>query len=790
MKALRETLQADGYSVTATVSVHHALELLRGDQFDVVLTDLMMPEMDGIAFLSKVLEIDSSIAGIVMTGHGTIDTAVSAMRTGAVDFVLKPFKLSDIRRVLERSLALRRLRMENIQLREAIAISELSVAVSSIRNPDQVLQKAVESAFLLSNCGQVFILIPQNDIAELRIAAAFGSESEQCLARQFVTAESLSDWTTRVSQTLTSLDACTDVETQFSPPFSWSSGTIAVPMISGGALVGILAVATGVRGRTTSTGRVRALSILANSAAAAYESALLFEKLRIAEQRYRLLAENAPDVIYRYEVFPQRGYSFISAQVSAVCGYSSNEYYSNPDLGLKIVHPENRPVLESILRGESTNERSVTMRWSHKNGSLIWIEQQHSLIYDSNGRLIAVECIARDVTERRRLEEQLRQSQKMEAIGRLAGGIAHDFNNLLTVINGYSSQIIDRLQPSDPLCEEIGEISHAGERAASLTRQLLAFSRQQVVTTKAVNLNTIITDIDRMLRRMITENIEICTVLEPNLDAVLADRGQIEQIVINLAINARDAMPNGGRLTIETANVELDASYIANHSGVTPGHYVLLAVSDTGIGMNSATQAQIFEPFFTTKSEGHGTGLGLSTVHGIVKQTGGDIWVYSEIGHGTSFKIYLPRTSEQTTSAGNRNDRISNTGSETILVVEDEEGVRRLLCAVLSRAGYTVLAASTPLEAIRLCENHNGVIHLTITDMVMPGLAGPEVVERLASIRPGIKALFMSGYTNHAALRNGILNPQMSFLQKPFTAPALTAKVREILDSVRDEAAK
>jgi PAS domain S-box-containing protein len=381
------------------------------------------------------------------------------------------------------------------------------------------------------------------------------------------------------------------------------------------------------------------------------------------------------------------------------------------------------------------------------------------------------------------LQEQFRQSQKIEAIGRLAGGIAHDFNNLLTVIKGYSQLSMMELKEGDPLKPNIEEVQRAADRAAGLTRQLLAFSRRQILEMKVLDLNTILRDLDKMLRRVIGEDIELVTLLADDLGTVKADAGQIEQVVMNLAVNARDAMQKGGKLTIETANVELDENYARNHVAVKSGPYVMLSVSDTGVGMTPEVRDRVFEPFFTTKEKGKGTGLGLSTVYGIMKQSGGNIWVYSEPGKGTTFKIYLPRVDEPLEEAGEKVVQKELTGrGETILVVEDEEKVRQLTVQILTKNGYTVLEASHGDEASHICEQHKGPIHLMVMDVVMPGMNGRQLAKSLEPHHPEMKVLYMSGYTDNAIVHHGILEKGLSFLQKPFTMDGLVRKVREVLD--------
>ncbi|HVH08772.1 MAG TPA: ATP-binding protein, partial [Gemmatimonadales bacterium] len=405
---------------------------------------------------------------------------------------------------------------------------------------------------------------------------------------------------------------------------------------------------------------------------------------------------------------------------------------------------------------------------------------------DAAGRVTGILALVEDVTGVKRLEQQFFQAQKMEAVGRLAGGVAHDFNNLLTAILG-STELLREMIPTDhPGREEAEETRKAALRAADLTRQLLAFSRQQVLAPRVLSLNDVVVDMDRMLRRLIGEDIDLRTVLAGDLGAVRADPGQLEQVIVNLAVNARDAMPTGGKLTIETANTALDEAYAAARPVVAAGRYVMLAVSDTGAGMDEATKARLFEPFFTTKPKGKGTGLGLATVYGIVKQSGGYISVYSEPGRGATFKVYLPRVDaavepvEAAPAAGG-----SLRGSETVLVVEDQGEVRSLTRRVLEARGYQVLVAASGQEAMRLAEERPGAIDLLLTDVIMPGMSGRGLGLLLAAAHPAMKVLYVSGYADESIVHQGMLEPGVWFLQKPFTPEALARKVREVLESAR-----
>jgi two-component system cell cycle sensor histidine kinase/response regulator CckA len=419
-----------------------------------------------------------------------------------------------------------------------------------------------------------------------------------------------------------------------------------------------------------------------------------------------------------------------------------------------------------------------------KEGRTISCEWYNTPLVDESGQMLGAASLAQDVTERVALEERLRQSQKMEAVGRLAGGVAHDFNNLLTVILGYSQILADGVPSGSRLSESTAQIKSAADRAAGITRQLLAFSRKAVLSPRVINLNDIMLNLDSLLRRLIGEDIEVMTVPSNDLGSVKADPGQIEQVIMNLALNARDAMPRGGKLTLETANVLLEESYARRHQPAEPGRYVMLAVSDTGHGMSPETQGRIFEPFYTTKEVGKGTGLGLSMVYGIVKQSGGYIWVYSEPDQGTTFKIYLPRVDEPADAAGadNRPKSVQR-GTETILLVEDDPQLRQLSSSVLTHCGYKVLVAGGPEEGFELFKANQRDIRLLVTDVVMPRMNGRQLAEQIALISPNIRVLYISGYTSNAIVHYGVLDPGLWFLPKPFSLSALVAKVREVLDS-------
>jgi PAS domain S-box-containing protein len=506
------------------------------------------------------------------------------------------------------------------------------------------------------------------------------------------------------------------------------------------------------------------------------------EESRQSQQKLRIHFEHTPLAVIEWDT--QLRITEWSPSAERVFGYTRAEAigcdgsFLVPSSMREHVAKMGQEILKQKGGTRSAND-NVT-----KDGRTISCEWYNTPLVDESGNLLGVASLVQDVTERVALEEKLRQSQRMEAIGRVAGGVAHDFNNLLTVIMGYSQILTDGLPPENSLADATVQIRSAANRAAGITRQLLAFSRKQVLSPRVIDLNNVMLNLDTMLRRLIGEDIEVLTVPGRDLGTVKADPGQVEQIIMNLALNARDAMPNGGKLTLETENTELDNIYARNHEPVQPGRYVMLALSDTGIGMSPDIQSQMFEPFFTTKEVGKGTGLGLSTVYGIVKQSGGYIWVYSELGHGTTFKIYLPRVDQpaEELPAEKRTANVQR-GTETILLVEDDAQLRQLASGILGHCGYRVLAAASSDEGLALCRENQRDIHLLITDVVMPGLNGRELAERVSEICPNAKVLYISGYTSNAIVHYGVLDAGLWFLPKPFSLSSLIAKVREVLDS-------
>lgn len=505
------------------------------------------------------------------------------------------------------------------------------------------------------------------------------------------------------------------------------------------------------------------------------------DALRRSEERFRTLVEKSSDAISLVDGSGKVLYS--SHAISPIFGYSLEERMGKSVF--EFIHPEeSAQVLHTFkkLLAQPYGSASIELRYRHKDGSWRWIEALGTnLLEDPSVQAVAINY--RDITERRQLMEQLFLAQKMEAVGRLAGGVAHDFNNLLTAILGYSDMVLEKLPRGSVLSRYTSEIKRAGERAASLTRQLLAFSRLQVMSPRVLDLNVVIEEMSRMLRRVIGEDVTLTTSPGAGLERVKVDPSQVEQVILNLAVNARDAMPEGGELRIRTSNARFAEDFIAEGVRVQAGSYVALEVTDTGCGMDSETSARVFEPFFTTKEKGKGTGLGLSTVYGIVKQSGGYIWVSSEPQKGTTFKIYLPGLEEAAAPAKAADAPVQiDRGSETILLVEDETNVRELLCGMLRSKGYEVLEAARGEEALALGKNHSQPIHLIVTDMVMPQMNGRELARRLCALHPESNVLYMTGYAGNKIGAIDVLENDVAFIHKPFSAEALSQKVRSILD--------
>jgi hypothetical protein len=570
------------------------------------------------------------------------------------------------------------------------------------------------------------------------------------------------------------LAALGEVELVGSPSPAW----LGVPLKTPTATIGVLVVQNYQNENAYDLRDLEFLDSVGGHIALAIERRRAEEELRKNESILRLLFEHNPMPTWLYEVDSLK---FLRVNQAAVklYGYSHEEF---EEMTILAIRPDcEREKAMAYIREMEDNTQEHGF-WLHqaKGGKTFEVEIiSHALVYA--GKRVRL-VVAQDISDRRHLELQLRQSQKMEAIGRLAGGVAHDFNNLLMVIKGHTELLLNLLSPSDHIAHKIEQIDHSADRAAALTRQLLAFSRMQVLQPQVINLNSIVEEMGKLLPRLIGEDIELVVRADQKLGAIRADASQMEQIIMNLAVNSRDAMPNGGKLVIETKNADLDQTYAASHPLMKPGAYIQLTVSDTGCGMDAETQSHIFEPFFTTKEKGKGTGLGLATVYGIVKQSGGFIWVYSELGKGTSFKIFMPRVDHAEERAGAARPTAEvPTGTETVLLTEDEQDVREIAREFLESGGYKVVEARDASEAVELVSQHNGAIDLLVTDMVMPGMTGQELAVHLQREYPGLCVVFMSGYSEHAATEMANADPTVRLLSKPFSRGALLRTVRESL---------
>jgi PAS domain S-box-containing protein len=739
LKLLEAHLRQAGYRVSCAPDGVEALAHARREPPDLIISDVVMPRGDGIG-LCRAVRADAALSGtpvLLLSALRRDDRSVlEGLSAGADEYLEVPF--GPARLVALASRLVERKRAEDVR-----RLSEARYRVIFERSPQPMWVYDLETLSFLA----------VNDAAVRR----YGYTREEFLAMTIRDIRPPSELPSLLED-LSSLSA-----DECSPARAWKH------LRKDGSAIEVEITSSDFN----FAGR-RARLIHIND---------VTERKRAEESLARLAAavEQTADSIVITDA--AGAIQYVNPAFERVSGYARAEALGRNPRFLKSGKTDAsvyREMWATLARGEVWAGHFVNRR---KDGSFYEESVTISPVRDGGGEVINYIAVKQDLTQQKRLEEQLLQSQKMEAVGQLAGGVAHDFNNLLTAINGYSDLTLRRLSAGDPLRRNVEEVRKAGERAASLTRQLLAFSRKQVLQPVALGLNALVSDMEKMLRRLIGEDVELRTALAPDLGRVKADPGQVEQVVMNLCVNARDAMPRGGKLTVETENVALDEEYASRHVGVTPGPYVMLSVSDTGTGMDEETRERIFEPFFTTKEQGKGTGLGLSTVYGIVKQSGGYIEVSSEVGRGTTFRVYFPRAGEgaQEYRRGAEPEEVLR-GAETILLTEDEEMVRRLAREVLEIYGYRVLEAANGGAAFLICERHEGPIHLLVTDVVMPEMSGPELAERLARLRPDMRVLYMSGYTDTAILTQGVLEEGADFIHKPFTPGDLARKVREVLD--------
>ena len=812
-----------GYENHQTVEASdgaEGLERARAVRPDLIITDILMPTMDGYEFTHN-LRADPALAAIPVifySAHYLMHEARALAERCRVDYVVpKPVEPQELLRTVNAALGLKPVVVsppppEDFD-REHIRVltNKLSTQAEHVQNLNARLEALIEIGHELNVAQDPSALVERYCRAAREVIGAMGASA--CLTDK--SGRVVHRFCSGRVKPVDTEDPCPTCELH-SPVTDvlatgecrrgriWPGGAVALRCTPGlGPLDSYLVAPVLTRNRTYgwiglgnklgdagfSAEDERLLTTLAAQLAVGYENSRLFEELKqraedlereVAERRrsaekYRMVVEQASDGIIIAD--PNGNFVEVNPKMLEMLGYTRAEFLQ---LNLRDLVPKDDQSRDAVRLDLLRSGKVVRKerRFIRRDGSLIDTELGITALEEG------IQAIVRDVSERNRLETQLRQSQKLEAVGRLAGGVAHDFNNLLTVIVGHSDLAISALDPRDRLRRDIEDIRDAGVRAAMLTHQLLAFSRKQLIQPKILNLNTAIANLTKMLGRLISSNIEIVTRIDAEAWSAKVDAGQLDQVILNLALNARDAMPLGGKLMIETANRRFEGEQISGQGQIPPGNYVMLAVSDTGCGMDAETRSHLFEPFFTTKAQGKGTGLGLSTVYGIVRQSAGHIAVYSEPGHGTSVKVYLPRAAESADSAAQAEDTAPlPVGTETILIAEDEDRVRSLAAAVLAQQGYSVIEACDGQEALAKAREYPGEIHLLLTDVVMPKISGTGLADELRRDRPGIQVLLSSGYTGDTVMQQGMLDAATPFLQKPFTMRTLAIKVREVLDA-------
>jgi PAS domain S-box-containing protein len=783
---------------------------LATQEWDLIIADYTLPQFTGMAALKLLQEQAKDIPFLVVSGIINESLAVEAMKSGAQDYLMKD-NLRRLAPAVDRELREAVVRRERLQTEAVLRATE-----AWVRHANALLLRLAKSAHLREgNLPLIFaelteaaahnlavnraaIWLLTDDGAQLVCHDSYEPDSGRhtidtpCqVARLPLYVQSLEENLIIAASDVQQASQLCELSEDYRAKGVTSTLNAATRVQD--KLAGVVCLEhSGAerQWRPEEEAFAASLADLVSLALSAHQQRQAEEALRRSEQKYRELFENANDMIYTLD--SEGRFVTINKRGELYTGYSQGELAGM--LGSKIIAPEYLALSEERqdFKYAKPSENTVyQLEIICKDGSRLPLEVNSRLIYE-NSRPIGIQGIARDISERKELEEQLSHAQKMEAVGRLAGAIAHDFNNVLTAILGYSQLLLRRMDANATerqgahtasMRREVAEIEKAAQRAATLTNQLLAFSRKQVFRPQALNLNHVITDLQNILQRLLGENIEFVTRYDRKLGSVNADPGRLEQVIVNLAVNGRDAMPAGGRLTIETANIELDAAYTNRYPEVEAGSYVMMAVSDNGIGIEKLVQSRIFEPFFTTKEPGKGTGLGLSTVYGIVKQSGGHIEVHSEPGQGTTFRIYLPRieSQPQLIVAPKTQDTPTN-GTETVLLAEDDTGVRQLVRHMLQLNGYTVLEAKNAQEALAYCQEYRGLISLVLADVVMPHISGPALVQKVVAMRPEIKVLYMSGYPDSPMIPDGVINGTMLFLEKPFSPETLTQTIRQVLD--------
>ncbi len=739
-QTIGDILELRGYAIQTATAGRHALGALAVYPVDAAILDIQLPDMPGLELMRTIKASHPGLEVIVITGHASISNAIQAINGAAFAYLTKPFEMEHLMIVVEKAL-------EKQRLERALRDSEERYRLVAENIQDAILLIDLEGRIVFTNRRGV------------ELTGYEGTEYQNLPISSLLTSEGAAEAAARIGGAESGLDVEPFFETELvrrDGSKIWVEANVA-NVQKDGQILGRLAV-------------VRDISSRRHAEAA----------LRETSQTLRTLIDASPVAIMSLDLAGR--VTVWNRAAERMFGWSAREVLGQP---LPTVPEDNWTKFEAAVaqnrRGEASLYESQRKR---KDGSLVNVLTSTAAILDSEGRVAGTLAIIVDVTEQKQLEEQLRQAVKMEGIGRLAGGIAHDFNNLLTVIAGRIYLLMSQLPAGHAMRRDLQLIEQTGERAATLTKQLLAFSRKQILAPTVLDLNNVVGSMKQLLERVLGEDIDLIIDLDPSPGRVLADQGQLEQVILNLAINARDAMPDGGQLVLETSNVEVDDTYLRQHVDLRPGSYVTLAVTDTGIGMTPETLARIFEPFFTTKEVGRGTGLGLATAYGIVKQSNGHITVYSEPGHGTTFRVYLPNA-EGDVAAAVAIETSAPSGTETVLLVEDDLNLRTLAREILQQQGYIVLEAEDAADALRIADQYAGSIHLVITDVVMPKMNGPTLARAIQEHRPDAKVLYMSGYTDDAIVRHGVLEPGTPFLQKPFTPGTLARKIRQVLDQAR-----
>lgn len=791
-RLVRELLLQAGQNQTETIfTIFHvnllekAITLSTQRPVDIILLDLSLPDSHGLASLTNMLKAAPELPVVVLSGLANEAVAIEAVKAGAQDYLVKGyinefFLPRVIRYAIERKQTEKTFRRRNREL----ALLNTVIAASTTRStPEEILEIACKELGKTFDLPQVTAVLLNRDKTGAVVAAQYLTENQATALGKLI---SLVDFP--VLQRLFNQPGPVTFDKVQNNPYLDTAGellhqfkidaTFMVPIRINEEIIGNLLLAAGKSGLFATT-EIDLVWSVADQLA----GSLVRVQINQERQRLSMAIEQTADSLIITD--PQGVIQYINPAFERITGYTRAEALGQRPNILKSDRHNTRFYQElwaTIRSGQVWQGQFVNKK---KDGSLYTEDATITPITNSDGQIVNYVAVKRDVTQELQREEQYRQTQKMEAIGQLAGGVAHDFNNLLTVITGYTELVLSRHTGDAILSADLKQIARASERAATLTRQLLAFSRKQILQPTILDLNEVIIDLGKMLQRLIGEDIDIVSFLDRDLGRIKADPGQIEQIIMNLVINARDAMPNGGKLTLETASIYLDQDYVNRHVAVKSGWYVMLAVTDTGIGMDAATKSKVFEPFFTTKHD-KGTGLGLATIYGIVNQSNGYIWVYSEPGQGTTFKIYLPQL-DQPAEPQSQPRLFANpkSGTETILLVEDEVLVRDMVYQTLhNKFGYTVLQAGNSQDAINLCREQQTPIHLLLTDVIIPGgISGPELSKQLLLLQPKMKVLYMSGYPDNSIIHQGILNERTAFLQKPFTPHLLAHKVRDILDS-------